>query len=132
MLLPATPAFRRKRGGPKKESATAPPGPTPLVLVSASYDSTELQLTLVFDRAVNPTGYIQEAFTVYDAMENMQWYMPNGMEQPAPTTVRFSLQAMEPISGGFIRMDAWAENGIVAVGDGQPWPGCTNLPLPFP
>jgi hypothetical protein len=132
MLLPATPQFRRKRGGPRKASASAPPGPTPLLLVSASYDSAELLLTLVFDRAVNPVGYIQEAFTVYDAMENMQWYMPNGMEQPSPTSVRFSLVAMEPIGGGFIRMDAWTENGIVAVDDGQPWPGVTNLPLPFP
>jgi hypothetical protein len=132
MLLPATPQFRRKRGSPRKAGASSPPVPTPLVLVSASYDSTELLLTLVFDRAVNPTLYIQEAFTVYDAMENMQWYMPDGMEQLSPTTVRFSLQAMEPIGGGFIRMDVWAENGIVAVDDGQPWPGVTNLPLPFP
>jgi hypothetical protein len=101
--------------------------------VSASYDSTEPQtLTLVFDRAVNPAGYIQEAFTVYDAQETMHWYQPNGLEQLSPTTIRFSLLAIEPVSGSYLRMDAWAENGLVAVDDGGIWPGCTNLPLPFP
>jgi len=37
-----------------------------------------------------------------------------------------------PAGGGGVKLDAWAENGIVAADDGQPWPGCTNLPLPFP
>jgi hypothetical protein len=47
--------------------------------------------------------------------------------------VEFLLFTNEPVVGGSgVHLNVGEGNGIVALADGQPWPGCTNLSLPFP
>lgn len=132
MLLPATPQFRRKRGGPKKASSTTPPGPTPLTLVSAIYDPDGLTLVLSFDRPIDASGNIFEAFLVTDAQFLNQYLIPNDWFGPDANSVEFLLGTTEPASGSGVHLSVAEGNGIVALADGQPWPGCTNLLLPFP
>jgi hypothetical protein len=133
MLLPATPQFRRKRGSPKKATNTAPPGPTPLTLVSAGYDSTQGELTLVFSRSVNMSAVVLTDITVNDPLiTNLLYDCDGGFSKPSPSSVKFSLNPIGTGGGAGARLNASPTNGIVATGDAQPWPGCTNLPLPFP
>lgn len=133
MLLPAVPQFRRKRGGPKKATSTTPPGPTSLTLVSAVYDPDGLTLLLSFDRPINAGGNIFEAFLVADQQTLHQYLIPNDWFGPDPNSVEFLVFTNEPISGGSgVHFSAADGNGIVAAGSGEPWPGCTNLSLPFP
>jgi hypothetical protein len=49
-----------------------------------------------------------------------------------PQTVEFILLATEPATGSGVHLTATEGNGIVAVDDAAPWPGVTNLSLPFP
>ena len=109
-----------------------------LKLVSATYtpddgDGNAL-LTLEFNRAIDPSGFIDEAYGVTDAQFNHQWYWVTG----TPTmsnfnkTVQFLLTPMEPTSGSGVHLTASSEaNGIVAVDDGEPWLGVSDLALPF-
>jgi hypothetical protein len=132
MLLPATPQFRRKRGGPKKASTGAPPGPTPLTLVSAIYDPGPPSLLLTFDRPIDASANIFEAFLLADVETYHQYLMPYDWSAPDAFSVEFILVPTEPASGLGVHLNAAEGNGIVALADGQPWPGCTNLLLPFP
>jgi len=132
MLLPAIPQFRRKRGGPKKANSTAPPGPTPLTLVSAIYDPDALTLLLTFDRPINAAGIIYETVLVVDAQFQHQYLIPSDWFGPDASSVEFLLGATEVASGSGVHLNIAEGNGIVAAADGQPWPGCTNLLLPFP
>ena len=49
-----------------------------------------------------------------------------------PQTVEFDLNPLEPTSGTDVRLTVSEGNGIVAADNGEPWPGCSNLLLPFP
>ena len=55
--------------------------------------------------------------------------MPNGAERIVHVPAR---PFMVPDSGSDVRLTVPEGNGLVAVNGGQPWPGCTNLLLPFP
>lgn len=131
MLLPATPQFRKRRS-PRKASATAPPIPSGLTLLSASFDAETFLLRLVFDRAIDATGLIFEAFLVADAQTLYQYLVPNDISVPNPTTVELIMGETEPLVGGSgVHLNVSEGNGIVAAADGEPWLGCSNLALPF-
>src|SRR3954465_6261828 len=104
MLIPATPQFRRKRGAPRKATATAPPGPTPLTLVSAIYDSDGLTLILTFDRPIDASGNVFEAFLVADAQFQPQYLIPNDWFAPDANSVEFLLATTEPASGSGVHL----------------------------
>jgi hypothetical protein len=132
MLVPFIPIFRRRKSRSKNKQAAPPPPPGPLTLVSASYSTDGPTLMLSFDRAVNPSGLVFEALVVSDAQFTNQQYLPEGFEQIAPNTLLFLLTLLEPSSGSGVRLNAAEGNGLVAADDGQPWPGVSALPLPFP
>src|SRR5258705_10475209 len=132
MLPPATPQFRRRRGAPKRASSTTLPGPTSLTLVSAVYDSDALTLILTFDRPINAAGIIFEAVLVADAQFLHQYLIPNDWFGPDPNSVEFLLATTEPPTGSGAHLSVAEGNGIIALADGEPWMGCTNLLLPFP
>lgn len=132
MLLPATPQFRRKRGGPRKAGNTVPPVPTGLTLVSATYDSDTQTLRLVFDRPINAGGIVYEAFLVVDAQFLNQYLIPVDYSQFTANSVDLPLGPTEPASGSGVHVNVTEGNGIVAAADSEPWAGATNLSLPFP
>lgn len=132
MLLPATPQFRRKRGGPKKAGNTAPPVPTGLTLIEATYDSDTQVLRLVFDRPINAGGIIFEAFLVADAQFLSRYLMPVDYSSFQPNSVDLPLGIIEPVGGSGVHLNVSEGNGIVAAADSEPWAGATNLSLPFP
>lgn len=111
-----------------------------LKLVSASYDPDggpegEPVLTLEFSRAIDPSGFVDEAYAVTDFQFNHRWYWLTGQPTMSNSnkTVQFLLSEIEPVSGSGVHLYASAEsNGIVAVDDGEPWLGVSDLLLPFP
>lgn len=117
-----------------------PPAPFPLeappagpTLVSAIYDSDGLTLILTFDRPIDASGIIFEAVLVADAQTLHQYLIPNDWFAPDANSVEFLLFTNEPVVGGSgVHLTVGEGNGIVALADGQPWPGCTELLLPFP
>lgn len=138
MLLPATPQFRRKRGGPRKATNIAPPGPAPLTLVSAFYTYPGAgdgpTLTLQFSRAINVDLYQPSAFPVRDAQNipKMNYLPDGGGTFIDPQTIEFTLVATTAASGSGVHFSASAANGIVAEDDGTQWAGTSEIALPFP
>jgi hypothetical protein len=103
------------------------------VLVAAFYTPGDPAfLTLQFDRAIDPTGFIVEAFLLSDGQFAHQYFNPGGYGMIDPQTIEFDLLAIEPTSGTDVRLTVAAENGIVALDGGLPWAGISNLLLPFP
>jgi hypothetical protein len=137
MLLPATPQFRRKRGGPKKSAAAPAPPPAPLVLQSASYNgsggpSGEALLILTFDRPVDIAAFSGPGIGARDGIINNQQYAGLSATLVGPATVEIMLTEVSPYFESEQTMSATPTTGIVAVDDGGTWEGCTDLPLPFP
>ena len=134
MLLPIPPQFRRRRSRPK--AAAGVPAPAPLALVAASYTPSEggsdPLLTLQFSRPIDASGFIIEAFLVRDTEASFQYYVPSSWGMNDPQTVEFTLLATEPASGSGVILNVTEGNGIVAVDDGEPWAGVSELPLPWP
>jgi len=90
------------------------------------------RVILAFDRPINAGGNIFEAFLVADAQFLHQYLIPNDWFGPDPNSVVFLPFTNEPIIGGSgVHLSVAEGNGIVTLADGQPWPGCTNLLLPF-
>jgi hypothetical protein len=108
-----------------------------LTLISAFYTpdggAGDPLLTLQFSRAIDVSGFIDVAFLIKDAQFNNQYYLPNGgWGMVDPQTVEFVLTPTEPATGSGVHLNVSEGNGIVAADNAQPWPGCTNVLLPFP
>lgn len=89
-------------------------------------------LTLSFSRPIDAAGFVPEAFLVRDSQTNLQYYVPSSWGMNDPQTVEFTLLATEPATGSGVMLNVSEGNGIVAVDDGEPWPGVSELALPFP
>lgn len=135
MLLPIPAQFRRRRGRPK--AASTAPAPPPLTLLEGIYipDDGSLQatLTLAFNRAIDASGYLNEAIMVRDGVSRLRLLIPNGgLEMLEPQRVLFILDELDGTPAGDVILDATSLSGIVAADDGSPWAGADNLVLPFP
>ena len=104
----------------------------PLALVSATYDYFGWAVTLVFNQAIDISGFMVTEVTVSDAEHDQLWDAENGANLLDPVTVQIGLLQTGEATGPGVTMSASAANGIVAVDGGEPWVGCTDLGLPFP
>jgi hypothetical protein len=131
MLIPITPAFRKRRGRVKPPAAGPPPAP--LTLVSAAYFPGDPSIVLTFDRAIDIAALNPGAITVDDPAESGVLYEGGGGAALAgPTAVQMFLLEIGSASGAQILLNASAANGIVAVDDGGTWPGVTGYVLNVP
>jgi len=89
-------------------------------------------LTLQFSRPIDASGFVPESMLVRDAQFNGQYYQSGGWGMNDPQTIEFVLIPTEPATGSGVTLNVTPGNGIVAVDDAEPWPGVSELPLPFP
>ncbi len=104
-----------------------------LTLVAAVYqEAAWVQLT--FDRPIDVAGLIGSAIVVKDAnLSATRWQGTAGATMVTAVTVQIELTEFDPLVGGSgILLDATGGSGIVAVDDGGPWGGVTDVELPFP
>jgi hypothetical protein len=106
----------------------ARPG-APVMLVSATYNSEELNLILEFDRAIDMSGFDPSQVTVRDGPNNGRMYTAVSPGQLDPTTIAVSLTDAGPFVGEDVTLWATATTGIVAVDDGETWPGVSGFVL---
>ena len=136
MLIIPPPQNPRRRGKvPRKPRAASPPPPPPaaLTLVSATYDPGFLTVTLVFDRAINFSGYVGTSLFVDDQLDTGWKYQGTGGASAAgPNGMTVLLVDPTPAVGEDTKLTVAAGNGIVAVDDGGTWAGVSDLILPFP
>jgi hypothetical protein len=132
MLIVPPPKVRKSRWEPKGVVNVSPPSPVPLTLQAASYDPIGLTLTLVFDRAIDVSGFDGSQVTVNDGAYNLQAY--SGADSPTlsdAVTVVIVLDVVMGTEAGDVTMDASPASGIAAVDDGGTWDGASSLVLPF-
>ena len=130
----STPPFRKHRGHPVRRGQESPPAPpVALTLASASYDTDEFSVTLVFDRAVDAAGLDPAAITLQDGEFAVGSFVGSGPATPVnPTTIKVFLEEIGGPTASDVELTATASTGIVAVDDGGTWGGVTGLVLPYP
>ena len=125
VIIPPIPARRVRK--------TTPPAPAQtLVLVSANYDETVPILSLVFDRAIDASGFVASQVIVTDGSFNMSVYGGVGpaiVEAPSRISVALQFLATAPLAP--TTLSATASTGLVAVDDGGTWAGVSDVGLPF-
>ena len=131
-MLTIPPTKFRKHRRPLKKRGRAPVAA--LTLVSASYDSGELELTLTFDRAIDIAGIDPSVIRVYDGGAALAVYQgaADGATLDGPATLRLVMEEFGESAAGPVLLVASAESGIVATDDGGTWAGAESLPLPYP
>ena len=116
--------------------APFPLGPeTQLVLTAAAFNYVGPggALTLVFDRAIDLAAFVPAAITVQDPSGSGLGFAGTGVvDTPNPLTVVVEMGSTGTATGTLDVVTATAGTGIVAVDDGAPWAGVTDLGLPFP
>ena len=100
--------------------------------MSAVYDDVAVVLTLVFDEAVDITNLTGADIFVDDPVSGNLFDGSGGVNQPTATTLEVILVPVGTPVGSVVTMTALSSNGLVAVSDGEPWAGVTDLELPFP
>jgi hypothetical protein len=126
-MITFPPAKRKGRGRP----AEATP-PQTLVLVSANYDETVPVLTLIFDRAIDASGFVAGQVIVNDGSFLNGVYGgvgPATVEGPTRISVALEFLAAAPLAP--VTLTATALTGVTAVDDGGTWAGVSELGLPF-
>lgn len=124
-IIPAKRRVRRRRGG--AESTGAP------VLVAASFNMGAVYtVTLAFDRAIDVSGIDGAAIVVDDALfDKLRFTATGAIEVLSASSLRIELIEAGEDTGTGQTLTASADNGIVAVHGRLPWPGVSDLPLPF-
>ena len=131
MLIFPSSAFRKRRGQSRRPRS-APPA---LMLVEAefTYVGPGATLRLEFDRAIDLDAFVPAQITVNDNAGTGWQYGGTGVvDTPDPQTVVIEMAQTTPGTGFVNTMTASSSTGIVAVDDGAPWPGVTELGLPYP
>ena len=133
MLLRNVPLIFRKRS--RRTPRTAKVAPPALTLVEAefTYVGPGATLRLEFDRAINLSSFDPSQVTVQDPAGTGWAYVGTGVvDTPDPQTVVVEMGQTTEAAGSLDVMSATGATGIVAVDDGAPWPGVSNLELPYP
>ena len=104
----------------------------PLTLVAAAYDVGPGVVSMTFSRAVDITGLVVNQVVVKDGFAGVEYGGTGDVTQPTPATVEMVMIENGPFEGAGVTLNVSASNGIVAVGDGAPFAGVTDLELPFP
>ena len=120
------PAQRRKLG--KRKLQVAPPAP--LVLVAAAYDAGTL-VDLTFDRPIDVTALIPDAFIIFDGPSNLQYVGEGAPTVMSPTRFLLPLVEAGATGGAQVLLTVQTLNGIVAA-DGGTFPGLAGVVLPYP
>lgn len=129
-MLVNPPVVYRKRPGRVKVAAAPPPAP--LVLLTGVYDSSELTLTLTFDRAIDISAFFATQISVNDPVDTLQIYVTTGgAELIDDTVLELGLDSVGNASGMDVIMQAENDTGIVAVDNDVEWAGA-RVGLPFP
>jgi hypothetical protein len=128
-MLANVPAKFRKRTA--KPNLPAKPALAPLTLVSASYEST-VSLTLTFNRAIDVSAIAGSAIVVDDGIIGFRYAGTGGATLLSATVLELLLEGVEELPFVGVHLSATSANGIVALGDGAPWAGATDVALPFP
>ena len=103
-----------------------------LTLVSANYDETVPLLSLVFDRAIDASGFVASQVMVNDGSINMSLYGGVGpaiIEAPERISVALQVLATAPLAP--TTLSATALSGLVAVDDRGTWAGVSDVGLPY-
>ena|SRR5690242_4642053 len=130
-FIPRKPIRYRQRPAGAKEQVTPPP--LALTLVSATYDTDDFSVALVFDRAVDASGLNAAAITVDDGVYAAGSFVGSGPATVVnPTTIKVFLEEVGGPTVPDVELTATGASGIVAVDDGGTWAGVTGLVLPFP
>ena len=127
-MLSTPPPIRKNHG---HSSRPIKPRQT-LVLVSANYDETVPLLSLVFDRAIDASGFVASQVIVSDGSFNMSLYGGVGpaiIEAPERISVALQVLATAPLAP--TTLSATALSGLVAVDDRGTWAGVMDVGLPF-
>lgn len=136
-MQPLPPTFipRKQRLQRKRHASASSAAPVAFALASASYDhaASPPTLTLGFNRAIDVSGFGGDSVAVADGVFNNLSYLALGdVTLINPMTMRVVLAEQFSFSGAGVRLSAFDSNGIVAVDDGSPWDGVSDLALPFP
>ena len=136
--MPATPSITPARRRVRRRRRRVPPAPPPapplaLTLVSANYYEGTAEVILVFDRAVDVSGFAAGQVMLDDGQVTFTTYLANGAPfQDGPTTLRLPLDNSGSSSISDVRLTASALTGIVAADDGGTWAGASSINLPWP
>ena len=131
MLLPKTSQYRRRRWRPQGAQTKAAAA---LTLESAAFAFVGPggTLTLAFDRAIDLSAFDPSQVTVQDPAGTGWAYAGTGVvDTPDPQTVVVEMGQTTEAAGTLETMSATGATGIVAVDDGAPWGGVSNLELPY-
>ena len=124
-------APRRRR----RQGVSSPPAPAALTLLEAefTYVGPGGALRLEFDRAINLDAFDPSQITVNDNAGSGWQYGGTGVvDTPDAQTVVVEMGPTTPGVGFINTVSATGATNIVAVDDGAPWPGVTELGLPYP
>jgi hypothetical protein len=122
---------------PRKPMKYKPRGPAAppqtLRLVSASYDETVPVLTLIFDRAIDASGFAASQVSVSDGSFNMSRYRGTGEATvDGPTRISVALERLGDAPLAPTTLSATALTMLRAVdGDRGTWAGVSELGLPY-
>lgn len=121
----------RRRVHRKRRSAVIAPLQT-LVLVSANYDETVPVLSLIFDRAIDASGFVASQVIVTDGSILMGVYGGVGPAMlEGPTRIDVALERLSDTPLAPTTLTASALTGLTAVDDGGTWAGVSELELPY-
>jgi hypothetical protein len=128
-VLPA----RRRMFHKRRWVPAAPPPPSVLTLVSATYDAAS-SVVLTFDRPMDIADLDVTTILVNDG-DLMDCKYAGWPDPPpaltGPATVLVYLNGVADDGDPGVRLTVGPGNGIVAAGDGGAWPGVDGLPVPF-
>ena len=129
-IIPAKRRIRRKR----RTAASSSPAPAALTLVSASFDAGPggAILRLTFNKPVDVEGIFPGNLQVDDAVSATQWEGQGPVTFVNPSTIDVGMFEIQAQAYPDTRLNALEPTGIVAVEDGEPWAGVSDLLLPFP
>lgn len=123
MLVPYTPAVRRRRG--RKERSGVP------VLIEASFDAGGPWVRLRFDRAIGIDALAGNQIIVIDQPSGTRFEGTASATLLDEFTVQIDMSDVGPMPSPDTRLSASAASGIVAAGDGSAWAGIASVLLPF-
>ena len=130
MIVYSTPERRQKRMKDSAKVAPAPPVPVPLNLVSAAWDSENLYVDLVFERAINIDRVLVYQVQVDDGSITHLIYQGAGaVSRVDDVTVRLNLVQVGESTGSTVLLNAADDTNIIAQDDGTPWLGVSNYPV---
>jgi hypothetical protein len=103
-----------------------------MTLIEAGFDAGGPRVQLRFNRPIDVGALIGNQIVVIDAPGGTRFEGTAPATLLDPATVQVDMSDVGPVSTPDTRLNVSPASGIVAAGDGAPWPGIANLLLPFP